>query len=154
MKRKHIQLLAVIGSVALFAVATPLVYSAMLDRHDTRRSARRVEEKECALRDRIDDWAEASRPERFPLKSELDKKLDRFETALEHYREELRTHDQPWDIRDETGVLIRETRLLGDGIHEAHFLPPSADKDYVEVRVEVNDLAKHFELPAVGANAR
>lgn len=133
-------------AAAMVLFLSPVPASAQhLDRRETRRAIRRVEERTDAMLDHIDDWAEARSEDGWHAVEAVYGRVNAFNDALGELKVQFHEHVDPWDLRDQVRDLIaragdvgREVRRIdfGDGVH----------RDWQQVRREVFHLADLYHL--------
>jgi hypothetical protein len=141
----------VAACAALFLCA-PSAMAEHLDRHETRRLVRRIEERCDVFQDKLDDWVAERQDERFHLTSELYHHIDEFQNSVDDYKVELRDQDDPWSVRDQAHVVVDKARELGrivmhGEIHDA--LPGEIRREWQGLRQEVDHFAHEYRMPPV-----
>ena len=109
-------------SAMVFLFAAPTVLADHLDRFETKRLVRHIEERTDELQDRIDDWVVDRRDERIHRTEELYRRMNRFAAAVDDLKGQLRDRDEPWDLREQAHNVLDRAVELGTVI-EARRLP-------------------------------
>jgi hypothetical protein len=146
MNRAIVMGLLAAGTILSTAAVAPAEH---LERRETRRIIRGVEEASMTLFDRIDDWTEQRWDERYHQLDELDGRINDFQTAVNSFTSQLRTHEEPWDVRDGAKAIVDASTELGRSINHADYLPRELRRDWEGLRDRVDELANHFHLPPV-----
>jgi hypothetical protein len=136
-------------AITLFAFSTP-ARAEHLDRRETRRFARHIEERADELFDRIDDWIDERRDERWDRIHDLVPHIDRFEIALDDFKSQLLQHDEPWELRDQAEQVIRAGDALGRRLEQSGYLPEDVRAHWHDVHESLRDFAHHYHIDVEG----
>src|SRR5271169_5416459 len=137
---------------SLLTIASLLAWSSSamaehLDRHETRRILRRLEERSDESQDRMDDWVDERHDERFRLYDfDVRAHVDAFQYALDDLKDQLRDREDPWEVRDQARTLIDRAGELNRSLLHSDFYS-EVRHEWEAVRVHVNTLARHYQLP-------
>ncbi|HUB24879.1 MAG TPA: hypothetical protein VL992_05570 [Tepidisphaeraceae bacterium] len=142
-------LTAFTAAIALFAFSAP-AQAQHLDRWETRRFARHIEERSDELFDRIDDWIAERHDERWARVQDLYPHIDRFVIALDDYKSQLLQHDDPWEVRDQAEAVVRAGDALGRHLQEAGYLPPDLRDHWHDVHEALRDFAHQYHIDVQG----
>ncbi len=119
-----------------------------LDKQETRRILRHIEERNDELEDRVDTWMVERRAERDPRVEELERATDHLEDELTAFKDGLRSHDEPWDLRNEAQELLNASADVGRAVEHGEFHRDLAE-EWEQIRERSNELARHYQLPEI-----
>lgn len=139
----------VAAALVLMFAATSAQAADHLDKHETRRIVRRLEERTDVLLDRIDDWVAERREEREHRAEELMRAADHFEAMLTQFKTDLPAHEEPWELRDRAKELLFAAGELGRVIDHGPF-QAEMRHEWESVRDAANELARHYHLEEIG----
>jgi hypothetical protein len=133
----------VAAMIVLFSSAT--VFADHLDRVETRRLVRQMEERSDALQDQIENWVNDRRAERERRGAPILDAADHLDQALAQFKMDLHGHDEPWDVRENAKKVIDAAAELGHTIEHGELRP-----EWEPMRDAANALARQYHLPELG----
>jgi hypothetical protein len=149
-KKTMPQLRGIVGCLCVAACVlfyAPTRASAQhLDRRETRRGIRRVEERTDAMLDHVDDWIESRGDEGEHRVEELYARVNAFNDTLGELKVEFHERENPWELRAHVRELIRRAGEMGHEIRRIHEFGDDVHHDWEDVRSAVFDLADKYRL--------
>ena len=133
----------VAAMVVLFT--SNVAFADHLDRVETRRVIRHMEERSDALQDQIESWVNDRRAEREHRGAPILDAADHLDQAIAQFKLELHNHDEPWDVRDKAQKVIDAAGDLGRTIEHGELR-----SEWEPMRDAANALARHYHLTEVG----
>ena len=142
--------------IATIAIAALSSQSALADRHEhfhmdkwqTLRAIRHVEEANDQMEDAIDDWAGPRGDQVRHQQADLFQHLDQFGDDLSALKTEVKQQDDPWQTRDHVQSLMDEAQRLGHFIVRSE-LPRPVKAQWHNVRDGMDALAQQYHLPPI-----
>jgi hypothetical protein len=116
-----------------------------LDRVETRRVVRQMEERSDALQDQIESWVNDRRAEREHRGAPILDAADHLDQAIAQFKLDLHSHDEPWDVRDSAQKVIDAAAELGRTVEHGELR-----SEWEPMRDAANAMARHYRLPEVG----
>jgi hypothetical protein len=116
-----------------------------LDRVETRKVVRQLEERSDALQDQIESWINDRRGEREHRGAPILEAADHLDQAIAQFKLDLHGHDEPWDVRDSAQKVIDAAGELGRTVEHGELR-----SEWEPMRDAANALARHYHLAEVG----
>ena len=145
---RHLTGYALIASMALLAATVP-AFADHLDRWETRRIVRHLEEKNDLLQDHLADWVAERRDAREHVAEEMIRNAEHFDQNLAQFKIDLYHHEEPWELRDNARNIIDTAADFGHSIERGEW-HGELRQQWEDMRDSVNELARQYHLPEIG----
>jgi hypothetical protein len=129
----------------MLAASVP-AFADHLDRWETRRIVRHLEEKNDVLQDRIADWVAERRDEREHQAEQLLRDAEHFDQNLAQFKIDLYHHEEPWELRDNARNIIDVAADFGHSVERGDW-HGEMRHEWEDMRDSVNELARQYHLP-------
>jgi hypothetical protein len=137
----------VVATAIVMAFSSSMALADHLDKHETGRIIRQVAERSDALQDRIESWVSDHHNNHHA--DELIRRADALTDAVTEFRSQLRTHDEPWDLRDQARDIVNAATELGKVIEHGEY-HDDLRHEWDATHDAVDALAQHFHIDKVG----
>jgi hypothetical protein len=114
-----------------------------IDKWEARQTVRQLEERNDAMLDHFEGWIASDRDREHRV-DEVIGAADRFENALSQFKMDLKTHDEPWDLRQEADGVIHAAIDVDRALDHAHLREEFGE--WANVHDGANALAREFHL--------
>ena len=133
------------AAVVVILFSSTAAFADHLDRVETKRIVRQLEERSDAVQDRIDSWISLRREEREHRAEGLVSSAENFDQMVAQFKLDLYKHDEPWDLRDNAQKIIDAATEFGRTVEHSE-LHDDLRGEWEQMRESANALARHYHL--------